>query len=286
MSSSSSPALAGLRYLFWCAHEHLDFRVPEFESVARIFGVSLDWAERSERTRPWVVLRLGSEADARKILSRSISAKYCIELWGEGRSPKEMHEALKRTNLERLTLPHRRSSFKIYVEAFMRKLSLEERLARIESFSYLPLEGPVRLKEPDLVLSCFEFYGLDHNNLPDEPERVFFGRCIGEQQQSENFFGCTYAIDSQPYHSPPLPDFIGEGQRSLVTRLSIKSRRFIGNTTMDPQLSLLMANLSCARDGDLVLDPFVGTGSLTLACAQFGARVLGGDIDFLMLHAR
>jgi len=33
---------------------------------------------------------------------------------------------------------------------------------------------------------------------------------------------------------------------------------------MDPQLSLLMANLGKVSNGDLVLDPFVGSGMCTL----------------------
>ena len=37
---------------------------------------------------------------------------------------------------------------------------------------------------------------------------------------------------------------------------------------MDPTLSLLMANLTGVKDGDLVLDPFAGTGSILLAAAQ------------------
>ena len=69
-------------------------------------------------------------------------------------------------------------------------------------------------------------------------------------------------------------------------RLSLKKRIFIGNTSMDPQLSLLMANLSQVQNDHLVLDPFVGTGSILLACAQFGGQVMGSDIDFLMVHAR
>ena len=73
---------------------------------------------------------------------------------------------------------------------------------------------------------------------------------------------------------------------ALFCRLSLKKRLFIGNTSMDPQLSLLMANLSQVRNDHLVLDPFVGTGSILLACAQFGAQVLGSDIDYLMVHAR
>lgn len=55
---------------------------------------------------------------------------------------------------------------------------------------------------------------------------------------------------------------------------------------MDPQLSLLMSNLAKILPGDLVLDPFVGTGSLLLPAAMFGGYVIGGDIDFLMVHAR
>ena len=55
---------------------------------------------------------------------------------------------------------------------------------------------------------------------------------------------------------------------------------------MDPQLSLLMSNLGTVSEGDIVLDPFVGTGSLLISAAHFGGYVLGGDIDYLMLHAR
>lgn len=55
---------------------------------------------------------------------------------------------------------------------------------------------------------------------------------------------------------------------------------------MDPQLSLLMANQAQVKDGDIVLDPFVGSGSLLVAAAEFGGFVIGGDIDYLMLHAR
>ena len=79
---------------------------------------------------------------------------------------------------------------------------------------------------------------------------------------------------------------VGEGQRDRIRKLDIKKRKFIGNTTMDPQLALLMANIGKVREGSTVLDPFVGTGSLLLAAAEFGGFVLGSDIDYLTLHAR
>ena len=68
--------------------------------------------------------------------------------------------------------------------------------------------------------------------------------------------------------------------------MSLKTRKFIGNTSMDAQLSLLMANQALINTNDLVFDPFVGTGSLLVSAAKFGAYVLGSDIDFMMLHAR
>ena len=55
---------------------------------------------------------------------------------------------------------------------------------------------------------------------------------------------------------------------------------------MDPTLALLMANLATVKIGSMVLDPFVGTGSLLLAAAEFGGYVAGSDIDYLTLHAR
>lgn len=90
---------------------------------------------------------------------------------------------------------------------------------------------------------------------------------------------------------------------------------------MDPTLSMLMANQALAKPGDLVFDPFVGTGSLLVAAAKYGgwysnaiqemnfsneinhfalanfktksfiffcilAYVMGTDIDYLMLHGK
>lgn len=55
---------------------------------------------------------------------------------------------------------------------------------------------------------------------------------------------------------------------------------------MDPQLSLIMANQAQVKKGDLVFDPFVGTGSLLISASQFGGYTFGIDIDFLMLHGR
>ncbi|XP_043919918.1 tRNA (guanine(10)-N2)-methyltransferase homolog isoform X2 [Protopterus annectens] len=73
---------------------------------------------------------------------------------------------------------------------------------------------------------------------------------------------------------------IADGQRGLIESYSIKKRHFIGNTSMDACLSFIMANHAKVKANDLVFDPFVGTGSLLVSCAHFGAYVCGTDIDY------
>lgn len=195
------PIHSPLGYLFWCANEHLSFRIPEFEALAAMFDIPLNWIEKHEH-KPWVILDLESELHARKLLSRIVSVKFCVQLWADETSLVDLHKTLKEYPAE-LSAPYcdKGKSYKIYVEAFMVKMSFEEKLRRIESFSYLPSKGPVQLNDPDIVFSNLEFYGLDNNNLSSDPLRIFFGRCIGK------------------------------GQRDLISKLSIKTRKFIGKTT-------------------------------------------------------
>ncbi|KAN0062818.1 hypothetical protein ACQY0O_004638 [Thecaphora frezii] len=74
-----------------------------------------------------------------------------------------------------------------------------------------------------------------------------------------------------------------EGQsglaRDLIDKLDLKKRVYIGNTSMESEMSLLQASLVLAGPGKLVYDPFAGTGSLLYAAAVFGAMTMGSDID-------
>ena len=38
------------------------------------------------------------------------------------------------------------------------------------------------------------------------------------------------------------------------------------------------------RRGHLMLDPYAGTGSILVAAAQYGARVMGADIDVRVIR--
>ena len=64
---------------------------------------------------------------------------------------------------------------------------------------------------------------------------------------------------------------IGNSERNLVTKYELSKRNYLGPTAMDAELAFLMANQALVRPGKFVFDPFVGTGSILVAAAHFGA---------------
>ena len=77
---------------------------------------------------------------------------------------------------------------------------------------FLPLQGLVDLKHPDVTIRVCEDYGPLPNAPLAEPLMVYFGR------------------------------HLTDGQRHLAAHYAVKERHFIANTSMDAQLSLIMAN--------------------------------------------
>ncbi|XP_016983379.1 tRNA (guanine(10)-N2)-methyltransferase homolog [Drosophila rhopaloa] len=247
------------KYILWFAQEHVDFRVHEFESLVKMFGLQVRRLTKQTQKPFWLVEFREKEA-ALQYASRSVCLRAMLELYAHGSKLSQFHDSLRAhvdANREEMAGYFRPdTSFKIVVETYNKHFSQREKVEKIESMDYLPIEGPVNLKNPQVEWWYIEFWGLDPTDVPPEPEDILFGRLLAS------------------------------GQRHLIKELSLKQRKFIGNTSMDAQLSLLMANQAMVRDGDLVFDPFVGTGSLLVSAAKWGGYVLGADIDYMMVHAR
>jgi tRNA (guanine10-N2)-methyltransferase len=142
-----------MHFLFWCAADHQEFRIPEFESLSRLFNIPLCWIFQSS-THPWIILDLASVAEARLFLSRSLSCKYCVLLWGEGAGYPAFHDNLK-------TFPFQsdgasaylasNESYKIDLESFGKTVSLKERVDRFEALDYVPFQAGLRIR---MDLNC------------------------------------------------------------------------------------------------------------------------------------
>lgn len=65
----------------------------------------------------------------------------------------------------------------------------------------------------------------------------------------------------------------------FVNRFDLKQRPFIGTTSMGSDWSLLMCRQGLVRPGTLVVDPFVGTGSVLVTASALGGICIGADRD-------
>lgn len=102
----------------------------------------------------------------------------------------------------------------------------------------------------------------------------------------------SFTVFEEYEYKVPVPKkiyfgrYIGGSSRHAVVDYSLKTRDYINTTSMDSELALLTANITLAAPYKIFYDPFVGTGSLPIACSHFGARTMGSDIDGRTLRGK
>ncbi|PIN06157.1 putative RNA methylase [Handroanthus impetiginosus] len=248
-------------YLCVFYHRLLEYRKPEFEALAGLFGAesSLEWRlpEDYHPDSPFHFVNLPSEDMARSVASRSILIKGIYEIWGEGHNFEELEEAIGSYPDDR-KLPYLSpgSTFKISIDSFGRVLSTRDQSDRLHKLSFIPFKGKVNLRNPEhkFCLIDNDDYGSNNGLPPIVKRKIFFGREIG-------------AAD-----------------RKLLQTYQLKSRKYLGPTAMDAEMAFLMANQAQVKPGKLVYDPFVGTGSILIAAAHYGAMTMGADIDIRVVR--
>lgn len=265
-------------YVLHFAQSHTDFRLPEFEASATYLGIPFEYVATPSRfgphegvdvRRPFILCRLPSDDAARELLRRCSCLRAVWELWVCADTYDELH-ARNRELKPWLPYSSPDISWKALMQGFNAAIPDARRIALIEAFGYMDLAGPTRLKKSDLTWGVIEEYAraLDAGSAPhpqgDQDPRLvqlFFGRKIKDRS------GCMPA-------------------RDLIDELSLKKRQYIGNTSMESEMSVVMANMALAGPSKFVYDPFAGTGSMLYACSMLGAFSFGSDIDGRMLRGR
>lgn len=230
--------------------------------------------------------------------------------------------ALPRERFGDLLQPARSWCFR--VESMHRTLSMAEKERLRLRFAFLDFPGPVRLRQPDVELHVLlEFPNPAPHSARRDParrardEKARHARKApragdaaeakddaarsnadsdGESEAARAGQAQANAPAAEDAGAPPRDPaagavrayfcrFIADSRRGeLLQRYSLKTRAYIGPTSTSAELALVMANQALAARGRVVLDPFVGTGSLLVAAAHFGAYCIGADIDFRVLH--
>uniref|UniRef100_A0A0N4Z3M4 tRNA guanosine-2'-O-methyltransferase TRM11 homolog n=1 Tax=Parastrongyloides trichosuri TaxID=131310 RepID=A0A0N4Z3M4_PARTI len=238
-------------FLFIFSQVHTDFRCSEFKAVCEIFNIPFDESLLRDKKNYIFKLQFETIENVKKILSRVMLVKFVIELFENSETYDELHKNIKDnlTIFEKYNDPLQTYSLRVRPQGKKRDQSYINQV--IETFGdYLPLDNcKINLSNPDNCFTIIEEYNSS-NIKGFEINRIYFGR------------------------------FIGEGQGHLKTKYNLKDRSYIGNTTMDPELSFIQANLVKAKKGLVAIDPFVGTGGLILPLAEFGCYVTGTEINY------
>lgn len=202
-----------------------------------------------------MVIDLTEEAHARMLARRCILVKSVYEFYGQGASYEELHRHIH-TNQALWSRFIPDTSFKFFVTAYSHRIPKTRQREVVESFSYMGLLGKIDMNDPDIILGCFEEY--------NDRQKIVRNKYEGDGQFRQVFFG----------------RLLEEGSaRSLISKFDVKQRVYYGNTSMESEMSLLMANQTLASPGKFIYDPFMGTGSTAYPVTHFGALMFGSDID-------
>ncbi|AGO11620.1 AaceriADL161Cp [[Ashbya] aceris (nom. inval.)] len=250
----------GKKYLLFMVQVHVNFRRAELESLAELHGVKVDFSSYREDS-PFMVVELEGDEQARQWIRRAILCRAIYEYWGEGSDYAELHASIRgNADVAAYTAACRQSTFKFEFESYGGAGGGRfDRVAQIEQFAYLGLEGKIRLKAPQETFTVVERYENVTENIGGEkPVHLYFGRLV---QRSDRLHGALEKYD-------------------------LKKRPYKGTTSFEAELSLVSANIAQVKPMHLMYDPFAGTGSFLVAGSHYGALVLGSDIDGRMIRGK
>lgn len=199
-------------------------------------------------------IRLPSIASARSICDRSVLIKGIYLLYSHHPQLQEVVEDVKTKwrDIFQAELLDSKISWSVNVDTFCRALTMEQKEQSRLMFNFLDFPGKVKIADPDLRLWLL----LDFNNHKHiEIERI---------SEVPAYFGRLLAVG---------------GMLEQKKKFDLKKRAYIGPTSLDHSLALILANLTLIQPFQFVLDPFVGTASILVACSYFGAKCTGTDID-------
>lgn len=265
---------------------------------------------RPDLRRPFALAHLPNDEAAINLLRRCVSLRSIWAHWSHGSTYEELHARNQQESSRVLWAPYVEEadcpSWKAHVFSYSYTISDKRKIDIIQSFRYMDLKGRIQLKNPSMRWGVMEEFIAqelwpshlrdDHHNFPGAGkgmDKVDGREELGDKDPRlvQIFLGRRIDVKAGPLYSDQATaaaprkssDPTQEGQtglaRDLVEKLNLKKRVYIGNTSMESEMSLLMASMALAGPGKLIYDPFAGTGSMLYASAVYGAMAFGSDID-------
>lgn len=245
--------------------KYLDFSFPELTSLAYLQGIDLksllnryrgeigpwddvqirDEFSRRCRENPCVFVTLPNVEVMEGILKRTVCVEKFVEIYASGEKIEDLIEQLSSNSPFISLISDPASTFAFSVDFFKDTVSYASRVQLINLFDPLPFQGKVDAVNPKLRFWL----------LRDVFQRFYFGLEVGSLSLGPRFY----------------------------SKYRLSEREYLGPTSTDNDLAFLMVNEALVTVNSMVLDPFVGTGSILVAAQHFGGICFGSDIDMRVL---
>ena len=243
-----------------------NFCLPELISIAELYNLknftyNKDTFSYNIQKEPYITISFDGVENpdlCKKLIERCTLLKNIIKVYGEGSSMDEVIDDIEKNNIK---------EFKDEVES-------------LKSFRFdIDFRGKCETREIELeMINKFDKFGFKAKVDIKNAERIFvIFRNSVENQKTKEIISTKYYFGIE---------MAGKDEKKLhfYTKYVLTKRKYIGPTATDHLLSFLMANFAQIKEGQMVIDPFVGTGSLLIPPSHYKALCFGCDLDVRVLR--
>ena len=243
-----------------------NFCLTEFLSVCELYGVknvkyNHDTFSYDINKEPYLEISFDDIENpeiCQKLIDRAALLKSIIKVYGEGDTLDEVLLDIDKNSKDEIKLEQESlQTFRFDID--FRGLSEKRKVQvdMINKFDKFPMKGKVDIQNAERIFIIFRNVIENQKNKTVESTKYFFGRQIAAKDDKKMRFHTKY-------------DLI--------------HRKYIGPTSTDHLLSFLMTNFAQVKEGQMVIDPFVGTGSLLIPPSVYKAICFGCDLDVRVLR--
>ncbi len=253
-----------------------DFRVAELLQLMKLFNIDgelLESPPKGMSSDVFQYMEIPSAEAAAQLCSRSVLIKSIYEVWTHGETFLNLTNSLKELSNANTssvlpgTLPAGESW---HVEV-------------------VPLYKSMKIDEKERCRAALSFLVDRFGDMTPHPKNASLTVClVADYHAHKQAIAASTFVETDGANVPTVACFCGRllgrgGMKEELTKYQLKKRLFLGPTSLDHVLSMLMCNLAGVQRRHMVLDPFVGTASLLVAASHLKAYCMGSDIDIRVL---
>ena len=243
-----------------------NFCLPELLSVCDIYNIknfnfNKDTFSYDIQKEPYLKFcfdDIENSDNCKKLIERATLLKSIIKIYGEGDNMDEVINYIEKNNSEEFKKESESlESFRFDIDFRGLSEKREKELEMINKFDKFKFKGKVNIKNAQRIFVIFRNTIENQKTKQVISTKYFFGKQIAGKDEKELRFYTKYVLTK---------------------------RKYIGPTATDHLLSFLMANFAQIKEGQFVIDPFVGTGSLLVPPSHYKAQCFGCDLDVRVLR--